>query len=104
MAAGDQRRCVITSLALEVSGRPDITIDLEQPGALDSLKSKPFTIKEGATFHMKAHFRVQHEVLSGLKYLQVVRRKGIPVAKDEEMLVCFHDCARPAADTMVSPR
>ena len=36
---------------------------------------------------MKAHFRVQHEVLSGLKYLQVVKRKGIRVSKDEEMLV-----------------
>ena len=35
---------------------------------------------------MKAHFRVQHEVLSGLKYLQVVKRKGIRVGKDEEML------------------
>jgi len=36
---------------------------------------------------MKAKFRVQHDVLSGLKYLQVVKRKGIRVGKDEEMLV-----------------
>jgi len=35
---------------------------------------------------MKATLRVQHEVLSGLKYLQVVKRKGIRVGKDEEML------------------
>ena len=35
---------------------------------------------------MKAQFRVQHEVLSGLKYLQVVKRKGIRVDKDEQML------------------
>jgi len=28
-------------------------------------------------------------VLSGLKYLQVVKRKGIRVSKDEEMLVSF---------------
>ena len=83
----DKRKCVITDLALEIEGRPDITVNLEQPGALEALKSKPFTIKEGTTFRMKAHFRVQHEVLSGLKYLQVVKRKGIRVAKDEEMLV-----------------
>ncbi|KAL8921240.1 MAG: hypothetical protein Q9208_005851 [Pyrenodesmia sp. 3 TL-2023] len=82
----DSRRCVIHSLALETAGRPDITIDLSVPGALESLKSKPFAIKEGAKFRMKAKFKVQHDVLSGLKYLQVVKRKGIPVSKDEEML------------------
>ena len=85
----DKRRCIIESLALEVEGRSDIVIDLTTPGALESLKSKPFTIKEGAKFRMKAVFRVQHEVLSGLKYLQVVKRKGIRVGKDEEMIVRF---------------
>jgi Rho GDP-dissociation inhibitor len=83
----DPRRCIIQSLALEVEGRPDISVDLSAPGALENLKSKPFTIKEGAKFRMKAVFKVQHEVLSGLKYLQVVKRKGIRVSKDEEMLV-----------------
>ena len=83
----DSRRCIIQSLALEVEGRPDITIDLTAPGSLEALKSKPFTIKEGAHFRMKANFKVQHDVLSGLKYLQVVKRKGIRVGKDEEMIV-----------------
>lgn len=78
---------MIHTLALEVEGRPDITIDLTAPGALETLKSKPFAIKEGAPFRMKVTFRVQHDVLSGLKYLQVVKRKGIRVGKDEEMLV-----------------
>lgn len=40
-------------------------------------------------FRIKVVFQVHHEVLSGLKYLQVVRRKGIRVSKDEEMLVSF---------------
>ena len=86
----DQRRCVIKSLALEVEGRPDITIDLTAPGSVEALKSKPFTIKEGARFRMKANFVVQHDVLSGLKYLQVTKRKGIRVAKNEEMIVSVH--------------
>lgn len=83
----DPRKCIIKSLALETEGRPDIVVDLTGPGALDTLKDKPFTIKEGAKFRIKAVFQVQHEVLSGLKYLQVVKRKGIRVSKDEEMLV-----------------
>ena len=66
-----------------------MVIDLSAPGALEGLKDKPFTIKEGATFRIKVVFQVHHEVLSGLKYLQVVKRKGIRVSKDEEMLVSF---------------
>ncbi|KAI9724007.1 MAG: hypothetical protein M1812_000725 [Candelaria pacifica] len=82
----DPRKAIITSLALEVQGRSDIVIDLTEPGAIDSLKNKPFTIKEGAKFRMKAVFKVQHQILSGLKYLQVVKRKGIRIGKDEEMI------------------
>ncbi len=84
----DPRKAIITSLGLEVEGRSDILMDLTAPGAVESLKNKPFTIKEGAKFRMKAMFKVQHEVLSGLKYLQVVKRKGIRIGKDEEMIVC----------------
>lgn len=83
----DPRKAIILSLALEVEGRDDIVVDLSKPGALESLKDKPFTIKEGARFRMKVKFKVQHQVLSGLKYVQVVKRKGIRVAKDEEMIV-----------------
>ena len=64
-----------------------MVIDLSAPGALEALKEKPFTIKEGCTFRIKVVFQVQHDVLSGLKYLQVVKRKGIRVSKDQEMLV-----------------
>ncbi|KAL3464280.1 immunoglobulin E-set [Aspergillus heterothallicus] len=85
----DPRRCIIRSLALEVEGRDDVVIDVSAPGAVDNLKNKPFTIKEGATFRIKVTFEVHHDVLSGLKYLQVVKRKGIRVSKDEEMLGSF---------------
>ena len=85
----DQRRCAIKALALEVEGRPDITIDLTTPGSLQSLKTKPFAIKEGVKFRMKAKFVAQHDVLNGLKYIQIVKRKGIRVGKNEEMIVRY---------------
>lgn len=44
---------------------------------------------------MKAVFKVQHDVLSGLRYMQVVKRKGISVAKEEEMLVSLLFCCVP---------
>merc|ERR1712224_1019380 len=61
----DPRVCIIQSLTLE---------------------AKPFKIKEGSKFTMSAKFKVQHEILSGLTYVQVVKRKGIKVSKDSEMI------------------
>ena len=72
--------------ATQVEGRPDIVIDLTKPGALESLKDKPYTIKEGSQFRMKATFKVQHQILSGLKYVQVVKRMGVS-NKLQEMIV-----------------
>jgi Rho GDP-dissociation inhibitor len=77
---------VILSLGLEVEGRPDIILDLQKSSALEDLKNHPFTIKEGATFRMKARFRVQHQILSGMKYVQVVSRAGLK-NKSQEMIV-----------------
>lgn len=36
---------------------------------------------------MKANFQVQNQILSGLKYVQVVKRKGLSVGKMQEMIV-----------------
>ncbi|KAI5806764.1 rho guanidine dissociation inhibitor [Peziza echinospora] len=82
----DPRKVVILHLALQVPGRPDVIIDLSKEGAVEALNQKPFTIKEGAEYRMKVKFRVQHEVISGLRYLQLVKRKGITVDKSDEMM------------------
>ena len=82
----DPRKVIMLSLGLEVEGRPDIIIDLRSAGALESLKKKPFTIKEGATFRMKVAFKVQHQILSGMKYVQVVKKMGLS-SKLQEMIV-----------------
>jgi len=83
---GDGRKVVILQLSLLITGRPDVVINLDSPGALESLSQNPFTIKEGAEYRMRVRFRVQHEVISGLRYLQLVKRKGIKVDKSEEMM------------------
>ncbi|KAA8904979.1 rho guanidine dissociation inhibitor [Sphaerosporella brunnea] len=83
---GDTRTVVILELALIVEGRPDVVINLQEDGALARLQNTPFIIKEGVSFRMRAKFRVQHEVISGLRYLQLVKRKGITVDKAEEMM------------------
>lgn len=72
---------------MDSAGREPVTIDLSSPGAEATLKDNPFKIKEGSKFTMTAKFKVQHEILSGLHYVQVVKRKGIKVSKDSEMIV-----------------
>jgi len=82
----DPRPCIILSLTMNTEGRDPVTIDLSSPGAEKTLKDHPFKIKEGAKFTMSAKFKVQHQILSGLHYVQIVKRKGIRVSKDQEML------------------
>ncbi|KAK1755422.1 immunoglobulin E-set [Echria macrotheca] len=87
----DPRVCIILSLAMQPEGRDPVVIDLSTPGSEATLKDKPFRIKEGAKFTMTANFKVQHEILSGLHYVQVIKRKGIkiPGGKTSEMIGSF---------------
>ncbi|KAI8601516.1 immunoglobulin E-set [Dissophora ornata] len=80
----DPHNVVVLQLALEVSGRPDVTLDLTQ--SPEELKKHSFTIKEGVEYRIKVLFKVQHSLVSGLKYMQVVKRHGVKVDKSEEMI------------------
>jgi Rho GDP-dissociation inhibitor len=86
----DPRHCIILSLTMDSEGRAPVEVDLSAKGSELTLKDKPFKIKEGAKFSMSAKFKVQHQILSGLHYVQIVKRKGIRVSKDQEMIVCLH--------------
>jgi Rho GDP-dissociation inhibitor len=86
----DPRHCIILSLTMDSEGRPPVTVDLSTKGSEATLKDKPFKIKEGSKFTMTAKFKVQHEILSGLQYVHIVKRKGIKVSKAQEMIVCLY--------------
>ncbi|KAI8350783.1 RHO protein GDP dissociation inhibitor [Mortierella sp. GBAus27b] len=64
---------VVERLALEVAGRPDVELDLTQ--SAEELRKQSFTIKEGVEYRLKVYFRVQHSLVSGLRYKHVVKRK-----------------------------
>ncbi|CAG8513926.1 11929_t:CDS:2 [Ambispora gerdemannii] len=91
----DPRRVVILQIALEVAGRPDVVLDLSTKEALENVKNTPFVIKEGVSYRLKVKFRIQHDVVAGLKYLQVVKRKGIRVDKTEEMIGSYGPNSEP---------
>lgn len=69
----------VASLSLFSDSLPSspITLELSDPATL----KKPVTIKEGAEFSVEIKFKVEGGVVSGLQYLQVVKRSGIKVDK-----------------------
>ncbi|APA13016.1 hypothetical protein sscle_10g077860 [Sclerotinia sclerotiorum 1980 UF-70] len=82
----DPRDCIILTLEMNSEGRPPVKLELSTPDALNTLKDHPFKIKEGSKFNLTATFKVQHNVLSGLQYVQVIKRKGIRIDKLQEMI------------------
>ena len=82
----DPRQVIVVEMALQVEGRPDVLMDLSSAQSIEAVKENTFTIKEGSSYVLKVKFKVQNEVVAGLKYLHVIKRKGIKVDKREEMI------------------
>jgi Rho GDP-dissociation inhibitor len=87
----DPRRVVITKMKVICKDRPagDIVYDFTEKGSESKLKDQPFTLKEKCEYKIEVFFKVQHEIVSGLKLINLVYRKGVRVAKEEEMLGSF---------------
>ncbi|WFD41568.1 rho GDP dissociation inhibitor [Malassezia psittaci] len=90
-------KLTIHTLALESDSLKDgsIVLRLDQPGDLERASKSPLQIPEGIEYAVAITFSVGREVLSGLKYLQVVRRAGVPVDRMEEMIGSYPPRAQP---------
>jgi len=93
----DPRQVVIKELRVLFEDRPggDIIYSLESKEELDKMKHTPFVLKENCHYKIRVTFKVQHNIVSGLKYVNQVYRKGLPVAKDNQMLGSFAPQAQP---------
>jgi len=87
----DPRRVVILELRVTCENRPggDIVYKLETKEAIEKMKENPFILKESCNYRISLLFRVQHEIVSGLKYVNTITRAGIKVGKDETMIGSF---------------
>lgn len=88
--AGDKRKVVIVEMSLTFPDQPNlkpIVINLEDANG-DTIVGKEikFEIKEKSIYQFNIKFRVQHEIITGLKYLHSVKKTGIRVDKVEEPL------------------
>ncbi|XP_034750034.1 rho GDP-dissociation inhibitor 3 isoform X1 [Etheostoma cragini] len=75
----------VTRLTLLCDTAPQpITMNLTDD--LEALKKKIFSLKEGVTYRLKIHFKVNREIVAGLRYHQVTSRKGMQVSKATYMV------------------
>jgi len=85
---GDGPRVVVKKIELRSDDlKEPLTLDLTLPP--DELKKQSFTIKEGAEYQLHFFFKVNNEILSGLRYSMVVKRKGVTVEKNTIMIGSF---------------
>lgn len=89
----DPRRVIVEQMAFVVDGRDDILLDLT--GDISVLKDHPMVVKEGVEFQIELTFRVQHEIISGLRYHHTVSRKGITVDKQSYMVGSYGPRSEP---------
>lgn len=85
----DKRNVIFTAIVLEIEGRADITLDISTPESRKKLSENPVRIKEGATYQMKVVFRVRLDVITGLKYLEEKKFRGILIEKSDTLMVVF---------------
>lgn len=85
--AGDKRRVVVKKMQLIIEGEPDaITLNLDNESDVKQLAEKKFKIKEKAIYHLRVTFKIQHEIITGLRYVQYIKKAGIAVDKIDDHL------------------
>jgi Rho GDP-dissociation inhibitor len=58
-------------------------------------KEDIFTIKEGVEYNVQIKFKVNHSIISGVRYIHLVKRAGVRVDKLEQMLGSYGPSPNP---------
>ncbi|KAM6957708.1 LOW QUALITY PROTEIN: rho GDP-dissociation inhibitor 1 [Aplochiton taeniatus] len=75
----------VTRLTLMCETAPaPLTLDLQ--GDLEAFKKQSFILKEGVEYRIKISFKVNRDIVSGLKYVQQTYRKGVKIDKSDYMV------------------
>ena len=105
--ADDPRRVVIQGLEVIFKDAPPITYsNLNTAAAVNNLKTStaenPIQFIEGCFYKIKVIFKIQHEIVSGLRYVNKVSRGPVGVMTQKEMLGSYGPQREP--HTVVFPR
>lgn len=84
---GDKRKVVIKKIQLLINTEKEpITFDLTNEKTIKELANKRYKIKENSIYKLKITFKVQHEIITGLRYVQYIKKAGIAVDKIDDHL------------------
>lgn len=83
---GDKRKVVVLEMALLVGGLDPVVVNLEDEKERAGLPKNPFKVAEKSRYSLRIKFKVQNEIVTGIKYLQGIKKAGIRVDKLEEPL------------------
>jgi len=85
--ANDPRRVVVSELRVEFKDHDKpVVLKFETEEDIKTAKKHPMVIKEGCAYRLKVVFRVQHNVVLGLRIINEVKKLGKTLSKDSEML------------------
>eukprot|EP01101_Sappina_pedata_P012934 TRINITY_DN9275_c0_g1_i1.p1 TRINITY_DN9275_c0_g1~~TRINITY_DN9275_c0_g1_i1.p1 ORF type:complete len:186 (-),score=102.71 TRINITY_DN9275_c0_g1_i1:411-968(-) len=83
----DPRRVVISGMSVVFKDHPTpFLLKFDTQADIDTAKKHPMVIKEGCEYKLRVSFRVQHNVVLGLKIHNEVKKLGKTLSKDVEML------------------
>ncbi|XP_041010012.1 rho GDP-dissociation inhibitor 1-like [Juglans microcarpa x Juglans regia] len=82
----------IQSLTILCPGRPDLVLQIP---SVKKSKSTLFSLKEGSHYRLKFTFTVSNNIVSGLKYTNVVWKTGVRVDNSKKMLGTFSPQQEP---------
>lgn len=80
----DPRKVVVTELSVLINGRDPLVFDLTDEANLKG--GLVAVLKEGCEYKTAIKFRVQNEIVAGLRYKNVVSRGPMAVDRTDEML------------------
>uniref|UniRef100_A0A3Q3X317 Rho GDP-dissociation inhibitor 1 n=1 Tax=Mola mola TaxID=94237 RepID=A0A3Q3X317_MOLML len=75
----------VTRMSLMCNDAPHPLV-LDLTGNLENFKKNPFVLKEGVEYRIKINFKVNKDIVAGLKYIQFTARKGVKVDKTDYMV------------------
>ena len=84
--ASDPRKLIVTEFrVLFKDATPDLVFALDTLAGKDHLKKTGMAIKEGVEYKFKISFRVQHEILAGLKFANKTKKMGM--SQSDELMI-----------------
>eukprot|EP00995_Heteronema_vittatum_P009982 NODE_537_length_1310_cov_329.818398_g389_i0.p1 GENE.NODE_537_length_1310_cov_329.818398_g389_i0~~NODE_537_length_1310_cov_329.818398_g389_i0.p1 ORF type:complete len:257 (+),score=21.76 NODE_537_length_1310_cov_329.818398_g389_i0:23-772(+) len=82
----DPRTVVLEQFVVEIEDRPPLVFDLTSPENREALAKTPFTLKEKCIYNFRIRFKVQHNLVAGLKWMNSVYKGPVKVFIQDEMI------------------